>query len=322
MEEYLAACGTYDDRLPGVEKIETECNRMLNEASSFLMSPIHDTELLRREMSKSSFLTLCRTAGFRSFMQLFGKADDFGDGTIQCKPIASPMLQSCAVEGISLALHGHLLPIDVLERKDNRTSDLMQLASRNGYYLDRLWGSSRNFTMELRDSFESLFEFLVQLLQRSSWVKDRDSQCSSLLCWGIAIQPIDHNFLNRAGVFRVLQYVLDDVRSSIASLSEYKSARFGAIGDETALNCEIDHECQYFSSILYSNALQRLSQLVLRIVHSLASQVAQSPSASCSSDRSAHAKLQLPVIYAKNQQLLQPVHCLVFRYEDAPKQKN
>ena len=59
------------------------------------------------------------------------------------------------------------------------------------------------------------------IVNRCTWAGDRDGQCISLVCWGIRIKPDDHVFLNRTtGIFRVLQTVLDDARTSMALASE------------------------------------------------------------------------------------------------------
>jgi hypothetical protein len=68
----------------------------------------------------------------------------------------------------------------------------------------------QNFCVELIDM---RFLFFI----RCTWAGDRDGQCISLVCWGIRIKPDDHVFLNRTtGIFRVLQTVLDDARTSMA----------------------------------------------------------------------------------------------------------
>ena len=64
---------------------------------------------------------------------------------------------------------------------------------------------------------------------RCTWAGDRDGQCISLVCWGIRIKPDDHLFLNRTtGIFRVLQTVLNDARTSMALASDKARGPGGA----------------------------------------------------------------------------------------------
>ena len=76
------------------------------------------------------------------------------------------------------------------------------------------------------------FTIFSHISYRCTWGSDRDGQCISLACWGIRIKPEDHIFLNRTtGIFRVLQTVLDDARTSMALVSD--KTRAPALGSGT-----------------------------------------------------------------------------------------
>jgi hypothetical protein len=132
-----------------------------------------------------------------------------------------------------------------------------------GHFGDSLQGACVKFLCELRQSFETLFELITQLLHRCTWAGDRDGQCVSLSAWDITIIPEDHAFLNRIGIFRVLQTVLDDTRSFLVS------------NTETALNAtDDDKQSGVYAREMAVSASKRLTQLALKIVHTLASQIA------------------------------------------------
>ena len=163
---------------------------------------------------------------------------------------------------------------------------------------------------DLRRSFETVFEFVTQLLSRCTWAGDRNGQCIALSCWSLRIKPEDHVFVNKTGIFRVLQTVLDDARNSMALISSESSHRPGQGsggssmggggggssrplgsggslgGGSLGLGSQQVHHGGLFSMSLQEHrqgpygaelvqqTLQRLSKLVLCVVHSLASQVA------------------------------------------------
>ena len=76
-----------------------------------------------------------------------------------------------------------------------------------------------------------------------------------LFAWNIRVRPVDHVFLNRIGIFKILQTVLDDARTN--NSIEFVEVIHGPYAEE-----------------LFSNSNKRLIKIVLVLVHSLASQVA------------------------------------------------
>ena len=76
-----------------------------------------------------------------------------------------------------------------------------------------------------------------------------------LFAWNIRVRPVDHVFLNRIGIFKILQTVLDDARTN--NSIEFMESIHGPYAEE-----------------LFSNSNKRLIKIVLVLVHSLASQVA------------------------------------------------
>ena len=163
-------------------------------------------------------------------------------------------------------------------------------------------------SLDLRHSFETVFEFVTQLLSRCTWAGDRNGQCIALSCWSVRIKPEDHVFVNKTGIFRVLQTVLDDARNSMALISSESSSRPGQGNGGTSLsgggggmgssggslgigNPQVHHGGLFSMSLqehrqgpygaeLMQQTLRRLSKLVLCVVHSLASQVAHCSDAS------------------------------------------
>ncbi|CAK4614045.1 unnamed protein product [Aphanomyces euteiches] len=67
---------------------------------------------------------------------------------------------------------------------------------------------------QVRESWEQLYGHLGALLSRSTWAKDYELQLIALQAWGVIINPEDHAFISRVGIFRILQTVLDEARST------------------------------------------------------------------------------------------------------------
>ncbi|ETI45966.1 hypothetical protein F443_09604 [Phytophthora nicotianae P1569] len=128
------------------------------------------------------------------------------------------------------------------------------------YYLSGLGGCGKHLKNDLRDSFESLYGYLSASLSKATWAHDADLQLVILLAWGIIIQPDDHSFLSRVGIFRVLQTVLDEARgSSDMTLTETSVGTSRNSPDDTALVAENK---------------KKIVQAALKVVHLLAAQVA------------------------------------------------
>ena len=167
-----------------------------------------------------------------------------------------------------------------LKKHDGKESSL------KGHFTDALTGASSCFIDVLRESFEITFELITQLLNRCTWAGDRDGQCVALSAWDITITPADHSFLNRIGMFRVLQTVLDDTRRILTKCR----CESGSDHEESFENASSFH-CE---EVVVSGS-RRLTILALKIVHSLASQIAFSEYESDSSDASVEPKLHRQV---------------------------
>ncbi|KAG7389554.1 RING finger and SPRY domain-containing protein 1 [Phytophthora pseudosyringae] len=128
------------------------------------------------------------------------------------------------------------------------------------HYLSGLGGCGKHLKNDLRDSFESLYGYLSASLSKATWAHDADLQLVILLAWGIIIQPDDHSFLSRVGIFRVLQTVLDEARGS----SDMTSA-----GTSSGLSRNSPDD-----AVLIAENKKKIVQAALKVVHLLAAQVA------------------------------------------------
>ncbi|KDO27055.1 hypothetical protein SPRG_07766 [Saprolegnia parasitica CBS 223.65] len=75
-------------------------------------------------------------------------------------------------------------------------------------------GCGRVLHGHVKDAWEALYAHLASTLSRATWAKDADLQLVVLQAWGVLITPDDHAFVSRVGIFRILQTVLDEARSS------------------------------------------------------------------------------------------------------------
>lgn len=301
-----------------VRDIERQGSRLLNEAASFLTSPILNLSRIKIEMMKSSFRAFSRSAGFKASMLLHSKTEDFSrlEPTLeeslgakkksQLLPLTSLVLQPLVSEFVVFGLYGMSNVLEQYKRislpralgsglqlvstksessspapaggkgyanssafllasaEEKRAKQDAELSACNGHYFGGLKGCNAALLDEVKSSFVVLYEYGTQLLERCVWGNNKDGQCIMLASWGVSIFPSDHLFLNRVGIFRILQSILDDCRST---LSAYSLANKSSVVDVYTI----------MPSVMYINCVKRLSQEVLRLVHSLASQVAFSP---------------------------------------------
>ncbi|CAH0479236.1 unnamed protein product [Peronospora belbahrii] len=137
--------------------------------------------------------------------------------------------------------------------------------TESSYYLSGLGGCGKHLKNDLRGSFESLYGYLSASLSTATWAHDADLQLVILLAWGIIIQPDDHSFLSRVGIFRVLQTVLDQARgSSGMSLTETPPDLSQSSSND---------------AILVAENKKNVVQAALKVVHLLAAQVAHASDA-------------------------------------------
>ncbi|OQR88413.1 HECT E3 ubiquitin ligase, partial [Thraustotheca clavata] len=82
------------------------------------------------------------------------------------------------------------------------------------HYDHDIHGCGRVLYVCVKEAWEALYAHLASTLSRATWAKDSDLQLVVLQAWGILITPDDHSFVSRVGIFRILQTVLDEARSS------------------------------------------------------------------------------------------------------------
>jgi len=232
--------------------VQTDYCRLLSEAVDFLLSPIRDAMWLKTQMSNNVLTALTRAAGFRSIHLLFGPQQPALHMLGKFPPISSILLQPSVLMQLSNAMSS-------IAKCDEAAQSRRSVC---GHYSDGLCGVDSRAMQEVKNSFEKLYESVAQLLSRCTWANNRDGQCIALCTWMyLRVKPEDHTFLNRIGIFRVLQTVLDCARSSAKAIAAEKAE------ESTPDSFVIQHS---------KSTNKRLSQLALQVVHSLASQVAYS----------------------------------------------
>ena len=268
---------------------QVDISKIIAEIVEFMKVPSHLLSLLRNELMKAAFKGACRIAGFRAYQIMLMKVDDtVSSNNVRFRFNDLPaMMQPAALEYLLPALIGVL---DYKERMllikpnttENSSSNLAVTSHSSasntqspsilsqgsssmesllyGHYMSGLTGCSIQLINLLRLSVEVIYRHATQLIDRCNYSKDRDVQCVALSSWGLNIQPEDHEFLNRVGIFKVLQSVMDDVRTSMTK----NTIPLGNISDAQN-NISLD---------IVNNSNKRLAQLVLKIVHALAAQVA------------------------------------------------
>lgn len=261
--------------------IQKECLKLIGEVVDFLMSGIRNVDEVKSLVFQNYAKAILRTGGFRAILLLLNKCEEFPlkSKEVTLPALSSLSLQPIVMEYLVLSLHGSP---DTFPSQSTSTpwtsAPLKSEDTMIGHYMNDLYCLTSNLRKCLRNSFENVYEFNTQLLSRCTWLGDKDGQYSALSAWAISVSPSEHIFLNRIGIFRVLQTVLDDVRS--ASLDLSKKLVQGTV--ENFSNREMDFEALSkidtlrgpFALTMMSQAIKKLSQLTLRVVHSLASQVA------------------------------------------------
>jgi hypothetical protein len=161
-----------------------------------------------------------------------------------------------------------------------------------GHYLDGLQGASDTILSHLKVAFESVYEMITQHLAVSTLAGDVSSQACSLSAWSIVVKAEDHDFLNRIGIFRVLQSVLYNSRAVTAAIASKHPLDYAQkLSDAEPLKVNLDlvsrfraHPSGIYAVQFLVGSQKRLSHLVLSIVHWLASQVALKKNASSQSE--------------------------------------
>lgn len=179
--------GTHDSRMEVPSEAIEDSSKQLAETSEFLMSPLRDTALLRSLLLRASFHTVTRIAGLKSFMLLFNKVDE-GDApasTGRLPALSAIGMQPAAVEFLFLAFRGlsdethssrgpaaSVNPSPVPVPGASPTfPEISSNSGLSGHYSDGLCGVNSELMEDLKSSFESMFEFITQLLSRSVILK-------------------------------------------------------------------------------------------------------------------------------------------------------
>lgn len=254
------------------ESAERIYSEVLMQISRFIEAPIRISSLQEKLLGNSTRAFL-RTVGLLSFRSFVGDTSSSGAGRspLSAEPrdvIQSSYALSSALQWLTPSLSemrgagGH--------GKDfgDFSSELASLSSSSptsfvdsSHFLSGLGGCGKHLKQDLRESFESLYSYLCASLSRATWARDTDLQLVILQAWGIIIQPDDHAFLSRVGIFRVLQTVLDEARGS----SDPHALEGGAtVSPPGTLDART----------LAAESKKKVVQATLKVVHLLAAQVA------------------------------------------------
>jgi hypothetical protein len=172
-----------------------DCSKLLGELVKFYVSELQDLGQLRSRLHKMAFSAICRIAGFKSIMLLQSKSDystitNRRISTAHSSPIAS---RAPALEYILPAILGKLGTNAVVDandkniwmKNDHERSGRIEVMEGNihhlsrfssficcisvGHYTSGLGCINKEIHDELIHSFESLYEYIVQLLGRCTW---------------------------------------------------------------------------------------------------------------------------------------------------------
>ncbi|GMF47997.1 unnamed protein product [Phytophthora fragariaefolia] len=246
---------------------------VLVQVARFVEAPIRVSTLQSRMLSNCTAACL-RTIGMLSFRSFVGDTGSNHRGVLAAERhevIQSSSALSSALQWLSPTLaefktNGGRGPSLGKEFGDLGVSVIPTPSTgspgntESSHYLSGLGGCGKHLKNDLRDSFESLYGYLSASLSRATWAHDADLQLVILLAWGIIIQPDDHSFLSRVGIFRVLQTVLDEARgSSDMAVTEGSAASTRTSPDD---------------AVLIAESKKKIVQAALKVVHLLAAQVA------------------------------------------------
>ncbi|KAG1701156.1 hypothetical protein DVH05_011392 [Phytophthora capsici] len=252
---------------------------VLVQVARFVEAPIRVSTLQSR-MLENCTGAFVRTIGMLSFRNFVGDSGNTHRGVLTAERhevIQSSFALSSALQWLSPTLAdlkssggrgtsmgkdfgefgGSVVPVALASTQGGTTEST--------YYLSGLGGCGKHLKNDLRDSFELLYGYLSASLSKATWAHDADLQLVILLAWGIIIQPDDHSFLSRVGIFRVLQTVLDEARgSSDMALSETSTGQSRNSPDD---------------AVLIAENKKKIVQAALKVVHLLAAQVAHASDA-------------------------------------------
>lgn len=247
------------------ERIYSE---VLMQISQFLEAPIRISKLQARILENAT-RSFFRIVGFLSFRSFVGESGNITNRSVlSSEPhdvIQSSFALSSALQWLSPSLMERGSSYSSLTKDAADNADLVSLSSSltfslsasSSHYLSGLGGCGKHLKADLRESFESVYGYLCASLSRATWARDVDLQLVILQAWGIIIQPDDHAFLSRVGIFRVLQTVLDETRGT-------PDAHFGIEASTRVTSNERN----------MMESKKKIIQATLKVVHLLAAQVA------------------------------------------------
>jgi hypothetical protein len=243
------------------ERIYSE---VLMQVSRFLEAPIRLSSLQSRMLAHSTRAFL-RILGMLSFRYFVGDSSSSSLGRSAAaaqETVQSSFALATTLHWLSPASHASSTPTIL---KGSITSDMTESlppVSKNdsGHYLSELGGCGKHLENDIRDAFENLYGLLGASLSKATWAHDSDLQLILLEAWGIVIQPDDHAFLSRVGIFRVLQTVLDEARSHDTLPDSGPASDRGASMEVRSRSIE---------------SRRNVVRATLKVVHLLAAQVAQ-----------------------------------------------
>eukprot|EP01035_Chromulina_nebulosa_P017758 gene17758-23358_t len=256
-----------------------DSNKLISEISDFYLSNIRDMKLLTKTLLDNTIVGISRIVGLKSYMFMINKLDDLpsflcgNSSRNYFSSVSSINFQTSIIDFITLSLYGFNDTANAINSTISSTISYLggneeeSNKSISGHYLHNLNGLPSALLTYLQTSFESVYEFITQLLSRCTWACDYDGQYITLASWSITITPSDHQFLNRVGIFRILQTLLDDVRVIYTKNINIQSTELKELVKYSSA------EGPFANDFIISTNM-RLSQLALKIMYSLASQVA------------------------------------------------
>jgi hypothetical protein len=246
-----------------------DCTRIINELVDFLISPTVKIANLKAKLLKRNSCCLLRTTGYRSlqlFLDIFTQEQE--KNTRKTAFLSAIMYY--LTRWSDLPANGKLLT----KQRTQKLSYDQDLECSTHYYLS-----------QLQSAFEQTFSAITQIMVRSTWSKQYNLLSACLTSWNILIGPNEHMFLNQLNLFRVLQTVLDEIRTSLTNLMHL------SVENEPDLKKVLDG---------FTNDLRMVSQVALSTVYSLATQIAVTSEVICETNISIRKALSGPDTFSKS----------------------
>ena len=214
---------------------------LINETVDFLTSTVN-VEVIKTKLVEKNLCALNRALGYKSLSTLINRECTEGN-SISAKAFAA----------------GALYFVNRCWDWSPENWKLVKVMKHR--YDEDLECCAPAFMKFLQTNFEECYSLINQFILRSSWAQDYGLLSASLICWNILISPKEHVFLSQLNLFRNLQTVLDEIRSTLKfyqhAISENK--------EESQLQGILVHLFEDY---------QLLGQVALSTVYSLAAQIA------------------------------------------------